>query len=75
MTKEEIDRIAARLRAIKAAIVSGTTVYYHGSPYKPTACILRYIQGQWLYSVELKDTVTNNCLVYVEMEKIEFEVK
>lgn len=70
--KNEINN---KLSAIKTAIMNQSTVYYENRGYMPKACILRYVNREWIYSVELKDKVANNSLIFVEMENIKYERK
>ncbi|NLT48400.1 MAG: hypothetical protein GXX92_08295 [Clostridiales bacterium] len=64
--------IASILSAVKRSMADGTTVTYNGTKYKPTACILRYVNVKWLYSVELRDLLANSVMI-VEIDKISFE--
>ena len=67
------DDRASHLKAVKHAIATKTTVYYQGAAYKPTACILRYIGGEWLYSVELTDVKAKSSRIIVKIKKVEIE--
>lgn len=73
MVKRDLEDLKARLAAAKKAMANQTTIYYNSHPYMITACILKFVNGDFLYSVELKDMTAYSCLVYTEINKIEFK--
>lgn len=51
------------LSEVKTAISSRAPVIYRGLQYYVTACIMRYRDGEWRYSLELHDLKVNSVTI------------
>jgi hypothetical protein len=49
------------IKDVKPAMANKTKVKFEGTDYTITACILRLIDRQWQYTVELKDLKAKQC--------------
>lgn len=61
------------IKQVKPAIADKTKVKYEGTDYIITACILRLVDKNWCYQLELKELKVKNSVAIADMEKVEIE--
>lgn len=63
-----------KIEQVKPAMSTRQPVQYAGADYYITACIMRLVNGEWRYSLELHDLRANSVTI-ARIEEVELKEK